>query len=190
MAFMTSEQVAMMGFARVGDNVLISSKASFYNCKNIEIGNNVRVDDFCVLSAGKGGIKFGDYIHMAVYSSIIGGGVVQINDFSNISSRVSIYSSSDDFSGMFMTNPMISTEYTNVNVAPVNIGMHCIIGSGSVILPGVSLSDGVAIAALSLVNKDCDSFCIYGGIPCKLIRPRSRELLAKAECFINSREVS
>lgn len=50
-------------------------------------------------------------------------------------------------------------------------------GSGSVILPGVTLEDGVAIGALSLVNKNCKAFGIYVGNPAILLKNRKRDLL-------------
>lgn len=49
----------------------------------------------------------GNYIHIAVYSSLIGSGRITLMDYSNISSRVSIYSSNDDYSGNYMSNPMV-----------------------------------------------------------------------------------
>ena len=81
MAFLTEEQIKAMGFRHVGENCLLSDKASYYNCNNIKIGNNVRIDDFCVLSAGMGGIEIGSHIHIAVYSSLIGAGKIVLKDF-------------------------------------------------------------------------------------------------------------
>lgn len=177
MAFLTEQQLYDMGFAALGKNVLISDKASIYGASNIHIGNNVRIDDFCILSAGKGGIEIGSYIHIAVYSSLIGAGKIMLSDYSNISSKVAIYSSNDDYSGEYMTNPMVPENYTNVTNADVAIGKHVIIGSGTVVLPGVTLHEGVAIGALSLVTKDCQAFGIYAGAPAKKIKKRKKRLL-------------
>lgn len=177
MAFLSKENIAILGFVSVGDNVLISDKASIYNVKNISIGNNVRIDDFCILSAGDGGIEIGNYIHIAAYTSLIGKGKISLKDFCNLSSRVSIYSSNDDYSGEALTNPMVPSDFTNVLHAPVYIGKHVIIGSGSVVLPGVTLSDGAAIGALSLVSKNCEEFSVYSGAPAKYLKKRSRQLL-------------
>lgn len=186
MTWLTNEQIGKLGFAKVGSNVLLSDKSSYYNCVNIEIGNNVRIDDFCVLSAGADGISIGSNIHIAVYSSMIGSGKIVLSDFSNISSRVSIYSSNDDYSGIAMTNPTIPDEFTNVTHANVIIGKHVIIGSGSIILPGVVIEDGVAIGALSLVKKDCQAFTTYGGCPLKRIGERSSRLLEVEKLFLKS----
>lgn len=175
-----------MGFAAVGENVMISSLASFYNCANISIGSNVRIDDFCVLASGAGGIVIGSYIHIGVGSTLIGSGRITMSDFSGLSSRVSIYSSSDDYSGATMTNPMVPKEYTGVAHADVYLGRHVIVGSGSVILPGVTLEIGVAVGALSLVIKNCKEFGIYSGNPARRISDRKRDLLELEKRFQNT----
>ncbi|HYW21522.1 MAG TPA: acyltransferase [Nodularia sp. (in: cyanobacteria)] len=186
MAWLTNEQINNLGFAKVGKKVLLSDKSSYYNCSKIEIGDHVRIDDFCVLSAGSGGISIGRNVHIAVYSSLIGSGKIILCDFSNLSSRVSVYSSNDDYSGSAMTNPTIPAEFTNVTHADVIIGRHVIIGSGSIILPGVILEEGVAIGALSLVNKNCEYFTIYAGSPLKRIAPRKQDLLEFEKSFLKA----
>ena len=97
MAVLSREAIVALGFASVGENVQISDRASFYGLSRMALGNNIRIDDFCVLSAGDGGITVGDYVHIAVYSSLIGAGRITLSDFCNISSRVAIYSSNDDY---------------------------------------------------------------------------------------------
>ena len=185
MAFLSKEQIESMGFKSVGENTLLSDKASYYNCKNIDIGNNTRIDDFCVLSAGEGGIKIGSYVHIAIGVSLIGNEIITVKDFAGLSSRVSIYSSNDDYSGEYMTNPMIPSEFTNVTHGAVSIGKHVIVGSGSVILPNVILEDGVAVGALSLVTKDCGAFGVYIGTPAKRVKERSRLLIDLEYQFVS-----
>lgn len=183
MGVLSREQIERMGFAAVGENVALSDKASFYGCGRIAIGSNVRIDDFCVLSAGQGGIVLGDHIHVAVYTSLIGAGRIALGDFCNLSSRVSIYSSSDDYSGATMTNPTVPAAYTGVRHADVTLGRHVIVGAGSVVLPGVTLEEGVAVGALSLVQADCAAFGIYAGTPARRIKERRRDLLALEQQF-------
>ncbi|HHQ4574097.1 TPA: acyltransferase [Aeromonas hydrophila] len=177
MAYLNTEELERFGFISYGENVKISDKASIYGANKIKIGSNVRIDDYCVVSAGEGGINIGSYIHIAVFSSLIGAGKITISDYCNISSRVSIYSSNDDYSGSFMTNPMVPEKFTNVNHADVFLGPHVIVGSGSIILPDTILDEGVAIGALSLVNMSCESFGIYAGVPIKKIANRKQDLL-------------
>lgn len=184
MGYYSQEELEKLGFAYLGRNVRLSDKASVYNPQKIHIGDYSRVDDFCVLSAGTGGIKIGSYVHIAIYSSLIGKGEIRIGDFANLSSRVSVYSSNDDYSGAYLTNPTVNEQYTNVLHAPVTIEKHAIIGSGSIVLPGVVVGEGVSIGALSLVNKNCDPFMIYVGTPVKPLKERSRKLLEQERLFL------
>jgi acetyltransferase-like isoleucine patch superfamily enzyme len=177
MTWLTHNELNVMGFSSLGSNVFVSNKASLYNCSKIAIGDNVRIDDFCVLSAGQGGILLGNHVHIAVYSSLIGAGKIIMSDFSGLSSRVSIYSSNEDYSGSTLTNPTVPNHFRSVSNGDVTIGKHVIVGSGSVVLPGIVLEEGVAIGALSLVNRDCKAFGIYSGIPARLIKERCRDLL-------------
>jgi galactoside O-acetyltransferase len=187
-SFFTQAELLEMGFASLGRNVRLSRKASIYNPGNISIGNYSRIDDFCVLSAGDGGIEIGRNVHIAVYTLLIGQGKIQVGNFANLSSRVAIYTSNDDYSGEFMTNPTVESRYTGVRSAPVSIGEHVIIGSGSIVLPGVTLKEGASIGALSMVNTDCDAFKIYAGTPARFLRNRSKNLLKLADQLLMEEE--
>lgn len=186
MAMLSQELIEQIGFGRVGKNALISDMASYYNPSQIFLGNNVRIDDFCLLSAGMGGITIGDNVHIGPSCLLAGQGKITLSDFSGLSARVSIYSSSDDYSGSTMTNPTVPSEYTGVMHADVFFGKHVIIGSGSVILPGITLEEGVAVGALSLVTKNCMAFGIYAGHPAKRIRGRKQDLLHLEQRYLSN----
>ncbi|MBT8068256.1 MAG: acyltransferase [Gammaproteobacteria bacterium] len=177
MSFYTNEELDRMGFAHLGKNVLVSRHASLYGIDRISIESNSRIDDFCVLSAGNGGIQIGRYVHIAVMCSLIGEERIALEDFSGLSGRVSIYSSSDDYSGEHLTNPTVPSNLTQVDSKPVAIGRHVIIGSGSVVLPGVTIGEGAAVGALALVRKSLNPFTVYAGSPTKAIGSRSRRML-------------
>lgn len=187
MAFYTQAELEELGFKYLGENVQVSKLASIYNASNIDIGDNSRIDDFCVLSAGEGGISIGRHVHIAVYTSLMGAGKITMEDYTGLSSKCAVYSSNDDYSGMFMTNPTVPSRYTNVTHAPVTIKKHSLVGVGSIILPGVTIEECVAVGALSLVNKSLESGFIYIGQPAKKKMKRSRncELLESELCLKN-----
>jgi len=170
--FYTKEELQNVGFKSVGENVLISNKASLYGVKNIKIGSNVRIDDFCIISAGDGGIEIGNYVHIACYAHLIGAEKIIIEDYAQISGKTSIYSSSDDFSGEYLVGPTIPKEYTNVKHLTVHLKKYVVLGCNTVVLPGVTLGEGCAVGALSLVNKDLEPYKIYGGSPIKILKDR------------------
>ncbi|MFM9434225.1 dTDP-4-amino-4,6-dideoxy-D-glucose acyltransferase [Janthinobacterium sp. CG_23.3] len=184
MSFLSEAEMAALGLAHLGRGVRISRLASLHNAANIRIGDQSRIDDFCVLSAGVGGIDIGRNVHVAVFSCLIGKGRITLADFANVSSRVAIYSSNDDYSGAYMTGPTLAPEWTNISVGPVHVGRHAIIGSGSVLLPNIRVGEGAAIGALSLVRTDCEPFGVYVGAPARKVKQRSRDLLALEQAFL------
>lgn len=174
-SFYSTQELNEIGFKSLGENVLISKKCSIYSPDNIIIGNNVRIDDFCILS---GKIELGSYIHIAAYCGLYGGDKgIKMKDFSCLSSRCVVYAVSDDYSGEALTNPTIDDEYRNVTSSKVIIGKHVVIGSNSTILPGVKIGDGSSVGSCSLVTKSCDTWGIYVGIPVKKIKDRSKKIL-------------
>lgn len=183
-SFLSREELSQVGFASFGDNVLISRHCSIYKPSAISLGSNVRVDDFCVLSGGKR-IQIGNYIHIAAFCAIYGAGEIVMEDFSGISSRVTLYSISDDFSGNSMSNPMVPDKYKpRLKCAPVILKRHALIGSGCTVLPGVTLAEGATVGSHSLVTKSCREWSIYFGAPARRIGPRSAKVLELEKAFM------
>jgi len=177
MAFLGRRALQRLGFAAIGTDVAVSDRASIHGAPRIALGDHVRIDDFCVLSAGEQGMRIGRYVHIACHCTLIGKAVIELEDFSGLSARVSLYSSSDDYSGAGLTNPTVPSAYRRVTDAPVRIGRHVIVGAGAVILPGVTIGEGAAVGALALVTKSLDPFTIYSGVPARRVGERSRALL-------------
>ncbi|MFV0599412.1 MAG: acyltransferase [Bacteroidales bacterium] len=178
-SFYTEEELSEIGLKSYGTNVKISRKVSIYGASNISIGNNVRIDDFCILS---GKIKLGSNIHIAVFCGLFGGDTgICLEDYSGLSSRIMVYAETDDYSGEFLTNPTIDKQFLNIIKGEVIIKKHSIVGTSSVVLPSVVIGEGVSVGALSLVNKSLESWGVYVGIPCKKIKERSKNLLELEE---------
>ena len=190
MSYLKVSELKALGFNSIGKNVLISRKASIYNPAMISIGDYTRIDDFCILSAGEGGIHIGKYVHIACYCSLIGNSPIILHDFSGLSSRVAVYSSTDDFSGEAMPHPTIPKKFRKVISKPIVLNKHVLVGTGSIILPGVNLGEGAAVGALSLVDKNCDPFWIYIGIPAKKLKKRKRNLLQLEKELLNEENQS
>jgi acetyltransferase-like isoleucine patch superfamily enzyme len=188
MAYYTEEQLNQLGFKYIGKNVKISDKASIYNCDQIEIGDNSRIDDFCVIS---GKIKIGKNVHIAPFCLVAGGelGII-FEDFSGLAYQVQIFTQSDDYSGKTMTNPTVPTQYKNELKKEVVIGKHCIVGAGSIIMPGVILTQGTSVGAMSLVRKSTEEWSIYVGNPAKKLTNRKKDLLELEKKYLENKEKS
>ena len=174
-SFYRREELNNIGFKEIGDNVKISRNACFYSVNDIVIGNNVRIDDFCILS---GKIKLGNNIHISAYTGLFAGDVgIYLEDFCTVSSRCCIYALNDDYSGDYLTNPMVPSKWRNVKEELVLLKTFSIIGSGCTILPGVTIGEGVAVGAMSLVKDDLENWNVYAGVPCKKIKERNTKML-------------
>lgn len=173
-SFCSLEEVRRLGFRSVGKNVFISRFASFYDAEMMEIGDHVRIDDFCILS---GMIKLGNYIHISAHTSLYGRHEIEMEDYTGLSPRCTIFSATDDFSGEYMIGPLLDPKYTNLITGRVLIKKYSQLGSNCIALPGITIGEGVAVGAMSLINKDLEPWKIYGGVPAKFIKERSRGLL-------------
>lgn len=183
MAYFTANELEAMGFKRIGKNVKISKQASIYNYEQIEIGDNSRVDDFCVIS---GKVNIGINVHITPMCLVAGGdkGII-FEDFTTIAYGVQVFTQSDDYSGNTMTNSTIPDRYKNELKSAVLLEKYTIVGAGSVVMPGVILAEGTAIGAMSLVRKSTESWGIYAGVPVIRIRDRSKNLLNLQKEYFN-----
>jgi acetyltransferase-like isoleucine patch superfamily enzyme len=181
LGYYSTNELKNMGFGSIGTNVQIAKDCKIIGLHNVYIGNNVRIDGHTTISAYHNTFTVGNYVHIGGYSLFICSDKITLEDYTNISQGVRVYAGSDDYSGEHMTNPTIPSEYTNTITAPVTIKKHVIVGSGSVILPGVTINTGSAIGSLTLVKKDLDEWGIYAGTPAKRLKNRSRNLLKYEE---------
>lgn len=173
-SFYSNKELKKIGLKGYGENVLISRKASFYDAGNISIGSNVRIDDFCFLS---GHIHIGSYVHISAYCALYGKNGIVIKDYSGTSPRATIFSVSDDFSGEYMISPMVPKNLTNVTGGPVVLERYVQIGSGSIIMPNVTVCEGAVVGALSLVNAKLREWTINIGIPTRILAKRAKKII-------------
>lgn len=175
MAFLSEKSLIALGFRRLGINVKISDKASIYNPELMEIGDHTRIDDFCVIS---GKVILGRNVHIAIFCNIGGGEMgVTLEDFSGLAYGCHVFSQSDDYSGRSLTNPTVPDKYKLESKSAVLVKRHSIVGTCSVILPGVTLEEGSSVFAMSMVTKSTEPWSVYFGIPAKRLKARKRELL-------------
>lgn len=178
---MTIPSEAPSGFRKVGSNVRIFPGAKVFGREHISIGDNVIIDDFVFIYA-TAPMFIGSYVHIASFSSITGGGVVVLEDFSGLSSGVRIISGSEDFLGGGLTNPTVPEKYREVHRSFVHIGRHAIIGANAVVLPGVTVAEGCAVGSGAVVNKSLEPWGVYAGAPARRIKARPSAIIVKREC--------
>lgn len=170
-----------------GKDVTIYAGAKLIYPENIFIGSNVTIDDFVFIVAKKFA-KLGSYVHIAAFTSIMGGGYFVMGDYSTLSMGVRIVTGTEDLSGM--VGATIPEPYRKARRSYVVIGKHCMVGANSVILPGVEIPDGTVIGAMSLVLEDAKlkPWSIYAGSPVRWLRYRQRETIQKLQAQLEEAE--
>lgn len=185
--FYTTEELRDLGFKKVGDKVLLHKSCIVVGVENISIGDNVRIDGFnSLISSGDGFITLGSHIHIASHCYIGAGSGFVMEDFSGLAYGVKVHTMSDDYTGKALTNSTIPLEYKKIQAGKVSICKHSIVGSGTVILPGVTVAEGCSVGAMSLVTKSLDEWGVYFGIPVKRLKNRSKKLLELEEQYLTN----
>lgn len=175
--YFSSPELRKMGFQEVGDNVKVAKNITVIGLESISIGSNVRIDGYTVISAGRGNLKIGNYVHIANGCHLVCANGIEFHDFSGIAHGVKVYSASDDYTGLGLTNPTVPQDLTRIKFGRVIFKRHVIVGANSVILPGVILGEGSAVGALSLVNRNLDEWGLYSGVPVRKIKERAKDIL-------------
>ena len=174
-SFYSEEELLQLGLQSYGKGVKISRYAQIYSPETISIGNNVRIDDFCILS---GKIIIGSNIHISAYVAIYGNMGIELEDYTGISPRSTIFSAMDDFSGDFLIGPIHTEDQTNVTGGKVLLKRFSQIGAHCVVFPNLVIGEGAVVGACSLVNNTLDNWGIYWGVPAIRHKNRSRNLLS------------
>lgn len=184
MPFLSQQQLESMGFRSLGKNVRISDKAAIYNPEQIEIGDHSRIDDFCVVS---GKVSIGRNVHIAVFCNVAGGSEgITFEDFSGLAYGCHVFSQSDDYTGRTLTNPTVPSQFKREFKKAVRLGRHCIVGTNSLIFPGVILAEGCSVGAMSMVTKSTEEWGVYSGIPARRLKDRKRDLLVLEQAYLDS----
>jgi galactoside O-acetyltransferase len=147
----------------LGKDVEIDPSSSV---NNVTIGDNVRIAKRCsVFGSPDNLLEIGSDTYIGMNSLLNG-----FADKLTIGCNVSI---AQNVNIMVDSGPNASPAMQQVfplEKKPVTVGNHVWIGTGSIIMPGVTLGDFCVVAANSYVNKSYDPFTIIVGNPAKILR--------------------
>ena len=177
-----------------GRNVFFGVGVTLRHPHKIRIGDNVVIDDGCVLDA-KGysnrGITIGNGVFVGRHSSLnTKDGDLTIEDGVNIGTFCTVFSASrvrigrntliagysyviggghafDDRGAAVVDQPRPSRG--------ISIGANGWVGAGVSVLDGVSVGQGVVIGANAVVTRDLPDFAVAVGTPASVVRMRHAE---------------
>lgn len=173
---------------RIGQNVIIGKTVRIRYPELVEIGDNVIIDDFTYISTAL--IIYGN-VHIAAGCKLIGGrnASVIIGEFSTLAPNVVLAAGSDDYIAG-IASPLVPLQYKGqVDIGTIRLGRHCIVGANSTVLPNVTMHDGAAVGAQSLVKTDIPDWALYGGIPARPLKKRNRDEILRLEKIWRSEQL-
>ena len=146
-AWYVHDHIAPKSQMKKGGDVRIHPTASLRYGKNIHLGKNSHINQYCCIwASGNSKIILGDNV-------LMGPGV-------------KIFSSNHGIAKGSVMNrqPWVEED--------IIIGNDIWIGANAVVVAGVKINDGAIIAAGAVVTKDIPAYSIAGGIPAKVISER------------------
>ncbi len=132
-----------------------------------EIGDDFRVNHGVIIK-GRRGLRLGNHVHFNDHVWINARGGVTFGDNVQVGCYVIIHSANH----CYRDKELLITQQGH-DEKPVTIGSDVWIGARAVILPGVSLGEGVVVGAGSVVTKDVEPYHVVVGNPAKTMRVRS-----------------
>jgi acetyltransferase-like isoleucine patch superfamily enzyme len=175
--YLSDSELKALPFASIGRGVLLDATVQIIGIENISIGSNVRIDAGVSIIAPFRPVRIGSFVHIGSQCYLGGNAGIELHDFVGLSQGVRLYSASDDYTGASLTNPTIPKEFLHITAGSVILGRHVIVGSGTVVLPSVTIAEGCAVGALSLVTRSTDPWGVYAGAPAARKRDRKKDLL-------------
>ena len=104
---------------------------------------------------------------------------LEIGNYCSFAADVKIFLGGEHRTDWVSTYPFnaLHPEFSHIEGHPrskgdVRIGNDVWLGRGAVVLSGVTIGDGAAIGAYSVVTKDVPDYAIVGGNPAKLLKMR------------------
>lgn len=175
-----------------GRNVFFGSDVTLRHPHKIRIGDNVVVDDGCVLDAkgaANDGITIGSDVFLGRQSILTTkDGDIVIEDGVNVSAFCMVFSASRVRCGRntliaaytFLVGGGHELDRTDVAIIDqarpsqgIAIGPNCWLGAGVTVLDGVTVGRDAVIGANSVVTRNVDDFAVAAGSPAATIRRRA-----------------
>tara|TARA_B100000519_G_C14257620_1_gene445838 strand:+ start:4280 stop:4969 length:690 start_codon:yes stop_codon:yes gene_type:complete len=163
-------------FKSLGKNCILDVGMKIVSPKNISVNEYTWIDSYTSINALFGSITIGKRVHIGSFS-IIGAGKegLVINDYVGVGAGCRIYGHSEiQKDGKRMSGPMIPWRYKAYHSGPVVLEKDSVLGTNSVVLPGVTIGEGAVVSPGSVITKDIPPWVIAAGVPTRFIGKREK----------------
>jgi len=150
-----------------GNRVRIGSGVGFKHLETFEIGNGVFIGAQAYIQGRfDGTTKIGNHVWIGPQAYFDARNLV-LEDHVGWGPGAKVLGSAH--TGLPIDRPIIETD---LEIKPVRVEAWADIGTGAVLLPGVTVGKGSIVGAGAVVTKDVPPFAIVAGVPAKFLRWR------------------
>ncbi len=180
-------------FRRCGKNLFIDVGVSISGAEFISVGDNVHIDQYCVIATGQeltgqierkangsydftdGEIVIGNDVHIVQFCIIMGYGGVRIENNCVLSANSKIYSLTNTAYDLKNKSRVISLmPYAQANflLSPVVLKSNVWLGLNTIVMPGVTVNKNSFSVSNSVLLDSFPENSYVAGQPAKRIRER------------------
>jgi acetyltransferase-like isoleucine patch superfamily enzyme len=152
---------------KFGNGVRIGSGGGFTHLETFEIGDGVFIGaQFYIQGRFDGVTKIGNHVWIGPQAYLDARHLV-IEDHVGWGPGAKVLGSVH--TGVPINQPIIQTD---LEIRPVHVEASADIGTGSILLPGVTVGRGSIVGAGAVVTRDVPPFAIVSGVPARFVRWR------------------
>lgn len=168
-------------------NLRIFEFTKIINPQFVFVGDNVIIDDFCLLYAKADmPIKIGSWVHIATFSSLTGGPVT-VGNYCGIAPGSRIIAGSEHYANGALMNPPIPEKFRSVIRKGCKMEDFSFVSTNCCIFPGVTIGEGAVVGAGSVVRSNLEPWGVYIMKRGKMIKIRNRD---KNKTYITASKLS
>lgn len=157
-------------FHRIGGNVVFEAGVLVFHPETIALGSHIYVGHGTILKGYYNNrMEIGDGTWIGQLAFLHSAGGIFIGMHVGIGPGVKILTSAHDVDAdvdAILRSP--------IRFAPVRIGDGADIGTGAILLPGITVGEGAQVGAGAVVTKDVAPRSIVAGNPARYLRDRGR----------------
>jgi len=157
-------------FSRIGKGVVIEPGVLVFHPENIEIGDDVYIGHYTILEGyHSGGMVIGSGTWIGPQCFFHSAGRLVIGSSVGIGPGVKIITSFHAEEGK--SKPIL---HSRIEFAPVTVENDVDVGTGAIILPGVTIGRGAQVGAGAVVTRDVPAYAVVAGVPARVGRTRAQ----------------
>jgi acetyltransferase-like isoleucine patch superfamily enzyme len=157
---------------RIGNNVVIDDNclldAKGATNRGITIGNGVFVGRNTILSCKNGNISLADGVNIGFNCEVFSASDVRIGEKTLLAAYCYLIGGDHDFSDS--SRPVNEQVRTS---AGISVGAGAWLGAGAKVLDGVTIGNGAVVGAGAVVRHEVPDGAVAAGVPARLVRQRA-----------------